>query len=413
LDRSFAAYQSREISPALNKRWERLVKSIKSMLPEARCDSGDPSAIADYVRERSGLRDRIKALARRRSDGHQTMLRELEPGMIVEHRNGRIYLVCRVSVSGESRIYQVCPVSQADDKSWKKARLTRISPERIKHFFTERIEIPEDCSRRQLAGLANSINPALLSQPQKDQDDEEKTEVGRLNKMVREMPCEECPHFSVCHGAGRMDPGSPIGEFLRFFPLMERTRAGLWISFRRHLRFLYDTGFASGGGSLTPDGYWACNLRVDQPLLIAEAIRRQCLDDASPAALASALAPFVWDRGIEIDTASRGESDEAEQLFRRVAAAIEPLRDLLRLRGFDAPPLLFWPAEAVYMWASGCLWDRLLETVRANEGDLASLMTRTADHLRQVAGLTETHPELAAHAAEAVKLILREPVYVD
>ncbi|MFO8088729.1 MAG: DEAD/DEAH box helicase, partial [Desulfatiglandaceae bacterium] len=412
LDRSFAAYQSREISPALNKRWERLVESIKHMLPEARCDSGDPSAIVDYMRERSGLRDRIKALARRRSAGHQTMLRELEPGMIVEHKNGRIYLVCRVSVSGESKIYQACPVSQADAKAWKKARLTRISPARIKHIFNERINIPNDCSRKQLTDLGKSIDPGSLSRLEKDRDDEDKAETLRLERMLSEMPCENCPHLSVCHGSGRMEPGSPIGEFLRFLPLMEHTRAGLWISFRRHLRFLRDTGFATADGRLTSDGYWACNLRVDQPLLIAEAIRRHCLDDASPAGLASALAPFVWDRGIEIDTLSSGEADEAEQLFHSMVAGIEPLRDLHRLRGFDAHPLLFWPAEAVYMWASGCLWERLVETVRANEGDLASLMTRTADHLRQVVGLTETHPELAAHAAEAVKLILREPVYM-
>jgi len=38
---------------------------------------------------------------------------------------------------------------------------------------------------------------------------------------------------------------------------------------------------------------------------------------------------------------------------------------------------------------------------------------RTADHLRQVANLSDTHPELAAVAANAVELILREPVYID
>jgi ATP-dependent RNA helicase HelY len=413
LERSFAAYQSREISPGLNKRWEKLVESIKLLLPQAGCDTNDPSAIADYVRERSGLRERIKALVRSGSGQGRKIWRDLEPGMILQHKNGGIYLVCRVSASDGKEIYQVCPVRQTDEKPLKKIRMTRISPARIKHVFKERLDISNDCTRRELTDLTRSIDPLSLTRLEKDRDDEEKAERLRLERMLGEMPCETCPHLSVCHGPGRIEPGSPIQEFLRFFPLMEHTRAGLWISFQRHLRFLRETGFATADGRLTPDGYWACNLRVDQPLLIAEAIRKHCLDDASPAGLASALAPFVWDRGIEMETVGGGETDEAEQVFHKVAAAIEPLRDLHRLRGFEVPPLLFWPAEAVYMWASGCLWERLVETVRANEGDLASLMTRTADHLRQVIGLTETHPKLAAHAAEAVRLILREPVYMD
>jgi len=38
---------------------------------------------------------------------------------------------------------------------------------------------------------------------------------------------------------------------------------------------------------------------------------------------------------------------------------------------------------------------------------------RTADHLKQVVNLKETHPELASVAEKAVELILREPVYID
>jgi hypothetical protein len=44
---------------------------------------------------------------------------------------------------------------------------------------------------------------------------------------------------------------------------------------------------------------------------------------------------------------------------------------------------------------------------------MASLIMRTADHLRQIANLEETHPQLSAVAANAIELILREPVYID
>ncbi|MBW2217796.1 MAG: hypothetical protein JRF34_11500 [Deltaproteobacteria bacterium] len=74
---------------------------------------------------------------------------------------------------------------------------------------------------------------------------------------------------------------------------------------------------------------------------------------------------------------------------------------------------MFWPAVALFLWAKGVPWEQLLESVSVNEGDLASLVMRTADHLKQVVNLKETHPELASVAEKAVELILREPVYID
>jgi superfamily II RNA helicase len=64
------------------------------------------------------------------------------------------------------------------------------------------------------------------------------------------------------------------------------------------------------------------------------------------------------------------------------------------------------------MWARGISWEELLHLVAADEGDMASLIMRTADHLRQVADLRETHPRLASVAGEAIDLILRAPVYI-
>ncbi len=65
------------------------------------------------------------------------------------------------------------------------------------------------------------------------------------------------------------------------------------------------------------------------------------------------------------------------------------------------------------MWARNVPWEQLLTYVPVNEGDMASLIMRTADHLRQIANLKETHPQLSAVAANAIELILREPVYID
>lgn len=75
--------------------------------------------------------------------------------------------------------------------------------------------------------------------------------------------------------------------------------------------------------------------------------------------------------------------------------------------------ILFWPAAALYLWAKGVPWAELLSFIIVDEGDMASLIMRTADHLRQVTNLAETHPELATVARTAIDLIMREPVFLQ
>jgi len=149
-------------------------------------------------------------------------------------------------------------------------------------------------------------------------------------------------------------------------------------------------------------------------LLIAEAIRRGAMDAVTPAILAGSLAPFVWDKPQEIllhitEAISLGPMEET---FHRVLEEIRIIRTRKAARGFESPPILFWPAVALYGWSKGMGWDQLLALAPVDEGDMASLIMRTADHLRQVTNLAETHPRLAATAEEAIRRIQREPVYL-
>ncbi|UCF85178.1 MAG: hypothetical protein JSV50_05960, partial [Desulfobacteraceae bacterium] len=130
--------------------------------------------------------------------------------------------------------------------------------------------------------------------------------------------------------------------------------------------------------------------------------------------LAGGLAPFVWDRTMEVELKVDGtiRMTELEERFNCVVDHIQGIRKLKSNRGFESPPILFWPAAALFMWARNVPWEQLLTYVPVNEGDMASLIMRTADHLRQIANLNETHPQLAAVAEHAIELILREPVYI-
>jgi ATP-dependent RNA helicase HelY len=102
-----------------------------------------------------------------------------------------------------------------------------------------------------------------------------------------------------------------------------------------------------------------------------------------------------------------------EAAFNCMVESIEGIRSLKTKRGFENPQIFFWPAAALFLWAKGVQWEELLSFIPVDEGDMASLIIRTADHLRQVANLEETHPDLASAAARAVSLVLREPVFLD
>ena len=196
---------------------------------------------------------------------------------------------------------------------------------------------------------------------------------------------------------------------------MEDMGEGLWLNFKRHLRFLKETGFVDDMDRLTPDGIWASKLRLDHPLLIAEAIRRGGFRSDSPEILAGCIAPFVWDRlqDVELDLEEESELIQMAEAFNQVLKSMGDIRKLKVKRGFDNPPILLWPAITLYLWAKMTPWIELIKLVRVDEGDISSMIIRTADHLRQVANLSATHPELATTARLSIDLILREPVFLE
>ena len=130
--------------------------------------------------------------------------------------------------------------------------------------------------------------------------------------------------------------------------------------------------------------------------------------------LAGLMAPFVSDRDSHEDPAEQLNLKHPElgRAFATMISALYPLRRRLRAQGFMVQPLSFWPAAAIYFWIRGASWDQLLAISGLDEGDLAMLIYRTADSLRQLEGLSRTHPRLAASATEAIERLLREPVVI-
>jgi superfamily II RNA helicase len=124
--------------------------------------------------------------------------------------------------------------------------------------------------------------------------------------------------------------------------------------------------------------------------------------------LAGLIAPFVTDREREVHILGMG-LEEMGDAFDGLVAQTHELVRTMEAWGFVTPFLQFWPAAVLYLWAKGISWGELKRAVAQDEGDLVSLIVRTADHLRQVCDLADTHPRLAGTARLALRRIEREP----
>jgi superfamily II RNA helicase len=179
--------------------------------------------------------------------------------------------------------------------------------------------------------------------------------------------------------------------------------------FSRHLSFLKETGYVTQEGQLTDAGKWASQLRIDQPLLIAEGLRLGLLPASDPALLAGIIASTVHDREAGDAVDERLLSRALERAFITVQRGLKPLARLMRAGGFETRSLYLRPAATMQAWAIGRPWTQVALRSKMAEGDLAMLISRTADHLRHIRTLGHVFPQIARTAGQAVEQITREP----
>jgi len=196
-------------------------------------------------------------------------------------------------------------------------------------------------------------------------------------------------------------------------PLPEQGGNGLWNEFLRHLQFLQAKGFAGETADLTEDGRWASRLRIDQPLLVAEGLRSGIFPDSDPAMLAAMVAAFVSDREFDDRLGKKLTPKALLKAFLKVRRGLRPFAKDMTTAGFEIRSLFLRPAAAIFAWAGGMPWDEVHSIYEMEEGDLAMLILRTADSLRHIHALSEVFPRISMTAAEAIEIILRDPVITE
>ena len=180
-----------------------------------------------------------------------------------------------------------------------------------------------------------------------------------------------------------------------------------------HLNFLKVEGFVDEQERLTETGIWASKLRLDQPLLIAECLRQDAFPRQDERLLAAVVAPFVYDGDHETRIDLKKMPKRLVQACQRVAKTLKPLSRRMEAAGFAVNSLSLWTSVVIYEWVKGRDWDEIIRMAGIADGDMAMLVLRTADNLRQIMSLKETHPEIAALALKAREAILREPVVFE
>lgn len=415
LDRSLAAFQERRSHPELMKAWKRLIPKLKKALPEGAIPEGDPMDILKAIQVQVGLRERTQIRKRETTQQQREMLlsQYLKRGRLFVHKKGRVYVVFHI-FTRQKRLYcSTQPLMRALKSKGREIKLKRIPVQSIDHLLDYRVDIPEEVSTDELRSICASI-PIENLQPIRLTP----TTLPPREDELRIAESDLTPMPDLRHGQNRAEIARNTQALLRKLEKLalrtDRIRHHLWNEFNRYLDFLRETGFVDEQSHLTDDGRWASKLRLDHPLLIAEAIRRGLFDRATPPNLAALIAPFVVDKTKEIEISSRGGIDfgSLREGFTEMVHELEPLQRLKRLRGFDTLQVEFWPAASLFCWASKMPWHDLIRFIPIEEGDMAMLILRTADHLRQLLDLTQTHPNLAETARQALPLILREPVMV-
>lgn len=165
-------------------------------------------------------------------------------------------------------------------------------------------------------------------------------------------------------------------------------------------------------GHLTDKGYWAAELCTSVVLELAEAIDDHLLTELGVEELVAVVASIAGDPhrpyfGIR-------QNPIREEYFERMQVAVDRVSALYEGSPFASEvAVLRDAAVTVLTWLEAESWSDFSSYLRlagVAEGDVARLISQTADHLNQLARLTESHPELAIQAEEGRRLLLRPPI---
>lgn len=414
---SLATFQNMSQDTRAMKKLEAAKAEIEAWRNQMGCGSIEnlSEVRPQYVAAVEQFRKMRKSL--RKKPRYRFYLDRLVPGRVILSQRGTPY-VCIAWPDMNYRNVEAVRMAAPVRFRRRRIRVHRVAFQRIRELSVMLDPLPDLDDREAWLELieraaAGEFKPAEGEQAPPASADPAFGEISALAERIQSFPCEKCTLFGPCQKDTSHAFASAIRRYFHHYAQVDSTQAQLWRSFLKHYNLLAEEGYVGEDQRLTADGLWASKLRLDQPLLISEGIRKNVFPQDKPELLASLIATFVMDRDrhgdIQLASLVWKYPDLARPFF-KMLKELQRLRERLQAEGFEIPPLPFWALVTVYHWARGLSWDEVREISGMDEGDLAMIILRTADHLRQIESLAETHPQLASTAGEAIRMLLREPV---
>jgi superfamily II RNA helicase len=422
LFRSFSSYQNQEhLDKNLDDKLAKAGKFLMEQLPHSLC--GSPESVLALSRRMASMRKDLQALAEEteRVENNQSKLSNLVPGRLFLDTQSRPYCVVRIHTRRDTTGVLACRVKYRAKRK-KPPKMRFFTPERVLVVLDKIVIIPsaEDYMAMQ-ACLSEALSgemPLPLEALPLGEEGAAKIKPLKDRMLFLEgerdrLICTRCSHFSLCHGRGTKQFRAALRDFSRLWDAANAVREEIWADFIRHLSFLKLEDYVNADNTLTEDGIWASQLRLDQPLMIAEALRLGLFPDSDPPLLAALVATFVYDKDIEVEFDHTKAPKELLAVFTAMKQSLFPFMERKTVHGFPVKPIPLWVAATIYAWAKGLDWEQVLQIGGMNEGHLAMLISRTADNLRQIVSLTDVYPAVARIANDAITGIMREPVFFD
>jgi ATP-dependent RNA helicase HelY len=163
-------------------------------------------------------------------------------------------------------------------------------------------------------------------------------------------------------------------------------------------------------GSLTEKGYWAAELCTSLVLELGEAISDGIFDDCALFELVGLVASIAGDPHRPYFRLK--ENPIKPQDYKRMNDVVTRVRQKYQGPGSSEVAVIPDAALTVITWMDSETWPEFAGLLRLSgvaDGDVARLVSQTADHLNQLTRLEKTHPILAQSAKVGRARLLRPP----
>lgn len=164
------------------------------------------------------------------------------------------------------------------------------------------------------------------------------------------------------------------------------------------------------GGSLTDKGYWAAELCTSLVLQLGESIDEKLFDDCALFELVGLVASIAGDPHRPYFTLKA--NPVKPELFKRMEKIVARINENYQGPGASEVSVLPDAALTAITWMDSESWPEFSGLLRLSgvaDGDVARLISQTADHLNQLTRLEKTHPVLAQSAKVGRARLLRPP----